>query len=99
MARLHLRYGESGSPDEEIDVEMLRSYALDAVRRGLPFYTWGVSALNEVLSLIVSDDESHRRQGDLVLQTRRAQKLVLQLGRTVVPNKHFTVLRREGQRI
>jgi hypothetical protein len=92
MAQMAMRCGES-SADDEIDVEKLRTYALDAVRRGLPYLTLGVNALSEILLLLVRDDAAAQRSGPQVDATRRAQALVQQLGRIVAPGEFFTVLR------
>jgi len=92
MAQMAMRCGES-SAEEDIDVEKLRTYALDAVRRGLPYLTFGVNTLSEILLLLVRDDEAAQRSGEWVETTRRAHALVQQLGRIVAPGEFFTVLR------
>lgn len=94
MAQMYLRYGESdGTSEEDIDVEKLRQYALDAVRRGLPYLSFGISPLSEILLLLVRDDEEHKRAGVLVEDTRLAHRAVQQLGRIVAPGEFFTVLK------
>jgi hypothetical protein len=93
MAQMYLRFGESDTPNEDdIDVEKLRTYALDAVRRGLPYLSFGINPLSEILLMLVRDDEEHKRSGALVEDTRRAHRLVLQLGRIATPGAFFTVL-------
>lgn len=92
MAQMTLAYGESGR-DEEVDVEKLREYALEAVRRGLPFLGTGVRRLTDVLVALEGDDRAEGRSGPQVESTRRALSLVLQLGRITVPGEFFTVLR------
>jgi len=92
MAQMTMRFGE-GSADEDIDVEKLRGYALEAVRRGLPYLTFGINTLSEILLLLVRDDESHQRSGEPVESTRRAHALVQQLGRLTAPGEFFTVLK------
>lgn len=92
MAQMTLAYGESGH-DEEVDVEKLREYALEAVRRGLPFLGTGVRRLTDVLVALEGDDRAEGRSGPQVESTRRALSLVLQLGRITVPGEFFTVLR------
>ncbi len=97
MAQMTLAYGESGG-DEEIDVEKLRGYALEAVRRGLPFLGTGVRRLTDVLVALEGDDRAEGRSGPQVESTRRALSLVLQLGRITVPGEFFTVLRLSEER-
>ena len=92
MAQMTMRYGE-GSSDDEIDVERLRGFALDAVRRGLPYLSYSINVLLEILLMLVRDDEAEKRSGALIEQTRRAHSLVQQLGRIVAPGEFFTVLR------
>ena len=96
MAQMYLRHGDGTSPDEDIDVERLRGYALDAVKRGLPYLAMGITTLTEVLMVIVQDDRSRQRSGALVERTHRAYQLVQQLGRIVEPGEFFTVLRFKG---
>lgn len=92
MAQLYLRFGEGRSADEEIDVEILRGYVLDAVRRGLPYLSYGIRPLSEMLLMLVSDDQEHDRVGHPVEETRRARRMVQQLERLVSPGAFFTVL-------
>jgi hypothetical protein len=93
MARMYLRYGEGDAQKEDdIDVEKLRRYALDAVRRGLPYLSFGINPLSEILLMLVRDDEEHQRSGPPVEDTRRAHRLVQQLGRIAVLGTSFTVL-------
>lgn len=92
MAQMALAYGETGRGDA-IDVEKLRGYALDAVRRGLPYLGAGVRVLTDTLIAVQGDDESAGRNGPAVDETRRALSLVRQLGRITVPGSFFTVLR------
>ena len=92
MAQMALAYGETGRGDA-IDVEKLRGYALDAVRRGLPYLGHGVRVLTDILVALQGDDESAGRTGPAVDDTRRALSLVRQLGRITVPGEFFTVLR------
>lgn len=95
MAQMALAYGETGRGDE-IDVEKLRDYALDAVRRGLPYLGAGVRILTDILIAVQGDDESAGRNGPAVDDTRGALSLVRQLGRITVPGSFFTVLRLDG---
>ena len=97
MAQMALAYGETGRGDE-IDVEKLRGYALEAVRRGLPYLGAGVRILTEVLTAVQGDDESAGRTGSVVDDTRRALSIVRQLGRITVPGSFFTVLRLDAVR-
>ena len=83
---------ETGHGDE-IDVDKLRNYALEAVRRGLPFLGMGVRILTEILLALNGDDEAEGRTGTAVQDTRRALSLVHQLGRVAVPGEFFTTLR------
>lgn len=92
MAQMALAFGESGR-EEEIDVEKLRGYALEAVRRGLPFLGVGVRMLTEVLVALEGDDRAEGRSGSQVQDTLRALSLVRQLGRITIPGEFFTVLR------
>jgi hypothetical protein len=91
-AQLYLRFGEGKAGVEELDVEMLRGYVLDAVRRGLPYLSYAIRPLSEMLLLLVSDDQEHKRKGPQVEDTRRARRLVQQLERLVAPGAFFTVL-------
>lgn len=97
MAQMALTYGETGRGDE-IDVEKLRGYALDAVRRGLPYLGTGVRRLTDVLVALNGDDRAEGRSGALVESTRKALALVRELGRITVPGEFFTVLRLDEER-
>ena len=92
MGQLYLRFGEGTGTQEELDVEKLRGYALDAVRRGLPYLAYAIRPLSEMLQLVVSDDQESKREGPQVEDTRRARRLVQQLERLVAPGTFFTVL-------
>jgi hypothetical protein len=92
MAKMYLKFGE-GATAEELDVERLRGYALEAVRRGLPYLSFGIHTLLEILLMLVRDDEAQKRAGAEIEQTRRAHALVQQLSRIVAPGGFFTVLR------
>lgn len=92
MAKMVLAYGESGRGDE-IDLDKLRHYALEAVRRGLPFLGIGLRVLTEILLALDGDDKAEGRTGAAVQDTRRALSLVHQLGRITVPGEFFTTLR------
>ncbi|MGX7002332.1 hypothetical protein [Caballeronia sp. KNU42] len=97
MAQMALTYGETGRGDE-IDVEKLRGYALEAVRRGLPYLGTGVRRLTDVLVAIDGDDRAEGRSGPQVEGTRMALALVRELGRVTVPGEFFTVLRLDEER-
>lgn len=97
MAQMALTYGETGLGDE-IDVEKLRGYALEAVRRGLPYLGTGVRRLTDVLVALDGDDRAEGRSGPLVESTRKALALVRELGRVTVPGEFFTVLRLDQER-
>lgn len=97
MAQMALTYGETGRGDD-IDVEKLRGYALEAVRRGLPYLGTGVRRLTEVLVALDGDDRTEGRSGPQVENTRRALALVRELGRITVPGEFFTVLRLDEER-
>jgi hypothetical protein len=97
MAQMALTYGETGRGDE-IDVEKLRGYALEAVRRGLPYLGTGVRRLTDVLVALDGDDRAEGRSGALVESTRKALALVRELGRVTVPGEFFTVLRLDEER-
>lgn len=92
MAQLCLRYGDGESSADDLDIEKLRGYALEAMRRGLPYLTYGIRMLSEILLLLASDDQQHERSGPLVEETARARRLVRDLERRVEPNAFFTVL-------
>lgn len=92
MAQMAFLHGEDDA-GREPDVERIRAYALEAVRRGLPFLTWGIRVLTEVLVALAGDDRAGERQGPQVERTREALALVRQLGRIVQPGEFFTVLR------
>lgn len=92
MAQMAMNYGETGLEDD-VDVERLREYALEAVRRGLPFLGTGIRRLTDVLMALEGDDRAEGRSGEQVEKTRRALALVHQLGRITVPSEFFTVLR------
>ncbi|MBB5448358.1 MULTISPECIES: hypothetical protein [unclassified Paraburkholderia] len=97
MAQMAMTYGETGRGDE-IDVEKLRGYALEAVRRGLPYLGTGVRRLTDVLVAIEGDDRAEMRSGPQVEGTRMALALVRELGRVTVPGEFFTVLRLDEER-
>lgn len=92
MAQLYVRFGEGQGGVEDLDVEKLRGYVLNAVRRGLPYLSYAIRPLSEMLLMLVSDDEEHKRKGPQVEETRRARRLVQQLERLVTPGAFFTVL-------
>lgn len=91
MAGMYLRYGD-GSKGEELEIDQLRHHALEAVRRGLPYFSFGVTALAEILRTLVRDDEAAKRGGPEVEETKRAYSLVHRLTRTMQPGELFTVL-------
>jgi hypothetical protein len=91
MASMYLRYGE-GSKEEALEIDQLRHYALEAVRRGLPYFSFGVSALAEILRTLVQDDEAAKRSGPPVEETKQAYSLVHRLTRLMQPGELFTVL-------
>lgn len=97
MAQMALTYGETGRGDE-VDVEKLRGYALEAVRRGLPYLGTGVRRLTDVLVALDGDDRVEGRSGPQVESTRMALALVRELGRVTVPGEFFTVLRLDEER-
>jgi len=97
MAQMALIYGETGRGDE-IDVERLRGYALEAVRRGLPYLGTGVRRLTDVLVALEGDDRAEGRSGPQVDSTRQALSLVRQLGRIAVPGAFFNVLQLDQER-
>lgn len=97
MAQMALTYGETGR-DDEINVEKLRGYALEAVRRGLPYLGTGVRRLTDVLAALDGDDRAEGRSGPQVESTRMALALVRELGRVTVPGEFFTVLRLDEER-
>ena len=97
MAQMALTYGETGRGDE-IDVDRLREYALEAVRRGLPYLGTGVRRLTDVLVALDGDDRAEGRSGAPVESTRKALALVRELGRVTVPGEFFTVLRLDEER-
>ena len=92
MAQLALSFGTETS-SKEVDVEEVRTYALQAVRRGLPYLGVGIPRLTDILTMLESDDRTQRRHGALVEDTRKALSLVRQLGQITVPGSLFTVLR------
>jgi hypothetical protein len=97
MAQMELAYGEAGRGDD-INVERLRGYALEAVRRGLPYLGMGVRRLTDVLVALDGDDQAEGRSGPQVENTRRALEMVRELGRITVPGEFFTVLRLHKER-
>jgi len=98
MAQMYLRYGPAQPDgDDDIDVEVLRAYALEAVRRGLPCLTLGITLLSDILQMLVRDDKSSERSGTLVEQTVCASAQVQQLCRLNTPGEFFTVIRFEGK--
>lgn len=92
MAQLYVRHGEGKQGGEDLDVEKLRAYVLEAVRRGLPYLSYAVRPLSEMLLMLVTDDQEHKRKGALVEDTRHARRLVQQLERLLAPGSFFTVL-------
>jgi hypothetical protein len=92
MAQLYLRQGDGESKEDDLDIEKLRGFALEATRRGLPYLTFGIRLLSEILVLVTADDQQHERSGPLVAQTASARRMVLELERRVVPSAFFTVL-------
>lgn len=96
MAQLYLRQGEGESTADDLDIERLRGFALEATRRGLPYVTYGIRLLSEIFVLLTSDDEQHKRSGPLVEQTVRARRMVRELERLLVPSAFFTVLETGG---
>jgi hypothetical protein len=92
MAKMYLKFGDNASA-EEIDVEKLRGYALQSVRCGLPYLSFSVNALSEIMLMLVRDDEAEKRSGTQIEETRRAYALVHQLTRIMDPGEFFTVLR------
>ncbi|WP_172432524.1 hypothetical protein [Metapseudomonas otitidis] len=98
MAQMELICGE-GKRGEEVNVERLRQYVLEAVRRGLPFLSTGVRRLTEMLVMLEGDDREKKREGPEIEETRRALSLIRQLGRITVPSEFFTVLRQDGLNI
>lgn len=97
MAQMALAYGETRRGDE-IDVGKLRGYALEAVRRGLPYLGTGVRRLTDVLVALDGDDRAEGRSGPAVESTRKALAMVRELGRVTVPGEFFTVLRLDEER-
>lgn len=95
MAQLQLTHGER--EDGPIDVEKLRDYAHEAVRRGLPFLGGGVRRLTDVLTSLEGDDRANDREGFRVNTTRGALDMIRQLGRITVPGEIFTVVRLDGE--
>jgi hypothetical protein len=91
MARMYVRYGD-GNENEDIDVEHLRTLALEAVCRGMPYFTLGIRWLSEILLIVVRDDEEHKRAGAAVDRTQRAHRLVSQLLRLADTSQFFTSL-------
>lgn len=92
MAQLYLRQGEGESSEDDLDIEKLRGFALEATRRGVPYLTFGIRLLSEILMLVTSDDQQHERSGALVEDTKNARRMVRELERRVVPSAFFTVL-------
>jgi hypothetical protein len=92
MAQLYLRQGAGETPSDELDIETLRGYALEATRRGLPYLTYGIRLLSEVFVLLTSDDLQQGRKGPLIEKTAAARRMVRALERLVVPGAFFTVL-------
>lgn len=96
MAQLYLRQGEGESAADELDIERLRGFALEATRRGVPYLTYGIRLLSEILVLITADDQQHERSGPLVDETVHARRMVRELERLVVPSAFFTVVETGG---
>jgi predicted secreted protein len=96
MAQLYLRQGEGESASDDLDIERLRRFALEATRRGLPYLTYGIRLLSEIFVLLIADDQQHERSGPLVEQTVRARRMVRELERLLVPSAFFTVLETGG---
>jgi hypothetical protein len=92
MAQLYLRQGAGEARSDELDIETLRGYALEATRRGLPYLTYGIRLLSEILVLLTSDDLQQGRKGPMIEQTAAARRMVRALERLVVPGAFFTVL-------
>lgn len=92
MAQLYLRQGEGESGEDELDIERLRGFALEATRRGVPYLTYGIRLLSEIFTLVTSDDQQQERSGDRVERTVQARRMVRELERLVVPSAFFTVL-------
>lgn len=96
MAQLYLRQGEGEAASDDLDIEQLRRFALEATRRGLPYLSYGIRLLSDIFVLLTSDDEQHERSGPLVEQTVRARRMVRELERLLVPSAFFTVLEAGG---
>jgi hypothetical protein len=92
MAQMALLYGEASASDEP-NVERIRGYAFEAVRRGLPYLSFGIPILTEVLVMLEGDDRANDRTGEAVERTRLALQLMRRLGRIAQPGEFFTVLR------
>lgn len=92
MAQLYLRQGEGDSREDALDVEKLRTFALEATRRGVPYLAYGVRQLSEIFVLLTSDDQQQERSGPRVEETARARRMVRELERLMVPGAFFTVL-------
>jgi hypothetical protein len=91
MAQMAMSFGERDRGDY-VDVERIRGYALEAVRRGLPYLGTGVRRLTDVLIALTGDDLLAGRSGPAVEDTRVAFALVRELGRITVSGEFFTVL-------
>ncbi|QSX74008.1 hypothetical protein HIV01_012350 [Lysobacter arenosi] len=98
MAQMYWRYGSHDpSGDDEVDVELLRDYALEAVKRGLPYLSIGITLLSDILLVLNRDDIDSQRLGDRVDATTQAYERVRKINRLVVPGEFFTVLRFEAK--
>lgn len=92
MAQMAMLYGET-SVNDKPNLERIRKYALEAVQRGVPYLSFGIRILTEVLVVLVGDDRTNKRTGKAVEQTKLALQLVRRLGRIAQPGEFFTVLR------
>ncbi|MBB6600331.1 hypothetical protein [Luteimonas sp. MC1825] len=96
MAQMYWRFGLPGSDGaEDIDVEVLRDYATEAVHRGIPYFSMGVTLLSDILLALSQDDESNERTGPRVDLTKQHLNSVRKLNRLVVQGEFFTILRFE----
>jgi hypothetical protein len=94
MARMYWQYGAAESDEAGgLDVEVLRRYALEAVRRGLPYLRMSIEYLSEILTVVVSDDRMNDRSTDDAKSSAQALQRVSRLSRLVVPGEFFTTVR------
>lgn len=91
MAEMALKFGRPGGTD--VDVDSVREYALEAVRRGLPYLTIGVGRLTEVLAALRADDIQQGRSGQRVDDTKSALQLIRRIARMTISNEIFTTVR------